>query len=609
MEDDKTRRVKSLLSSYYTADDDSDAAGRVGGAGKESTSNPDLRGSSTNLNSERFDLDAYYRNLLSKTVLRDLIERERALQSEVKTYDGDMQMLVYENYNKFISATDTIRSMRSKVDDMESKMRKLQTSIDCISDANEAVDVKMLERRTQFDELNNVRAVMRKLRHVFDLPKKVEIAIENGAVEVAARYLSTSMPFLMPFSSGTLVSVRTQLQAHAKRVVAILKEKISSNSDDCADAINLLKDLDEPVSELEAAFAQSAIGSLRKAASDVRSGLANTRLMKAGVANMNVFLEDLSKLESNLGSNAAKLCLQYESLFSKSSLAVREEVDLLLSEVLREFKRILVVSVDAETMDPSPYIDLVTKFNQTFANVQASLGPAHDVASAAKDCVESSVRNYVRIRLSQLEQECTRILDGALDSSGEFSEVDGRRFDQAIQTTLEHIHTLLVDGRDLLEDWKHECTDLVREGVFHMALSLYSYAQAMQHVCATSVLHLYMLMDIFRSKVVPNTDALMQNMFPSNTSNDSVGRRLTSSENKLVMGLPRSLLQNFVTMEGRQMSTIVRNGMSIDWATYSPGEVSHRGGRETRIDVRPAWPPCFASRKEVYTDTHLALLG
>ena len=149
----------------------------------------------------------------------------------------------------------------------------------------------------------------------------------------------------------------------------------------------------------------------------------------------------------------------------------------------------------------------------------------------------------------------------------------------------------------------------MREGVFHMALSLYSYAQAMQHVCATSVLHLYMLMDIFRSKVVPNTDALMQNMFPSNTSNDSVGRRLTSSENKLVMGLPRSLLQNFVTMEGRQMSTIVRNGMSIDWATYSPGEVSHRGGRETRIDVRPAWPPCFASRKEVYTDTHLALLG
>merc|ERR1719387_1671597 len=127
MEDDKTRRVKSLLSSYYTADDDSDAAGRVGGAGKESTSNPDLRGSSTNLNSERFDLDAYYRNLLSKTVLRDLIERERALQSEVKTYDGDMQMLVYENYNKFISATDTIRSMRSKVDDMESKIRQLRS--------------------------------------------------------------------------------------------------------------------------------------------------------------------------------------------------------------------------------------------------------------------------------------------------------------------------------------------------------------------------------------------------------------------------------------------------------------------------------------------------
>jgi len=40
-----------------------------------------------------------------------------------------MQMLVYENYNKFISATDTIRSMKSNVDGMDSNMQELQSII------------------------------------------------------------------------------------------------------------------------------------------------------------------------------------------------------------------------------------------------------------------------------------------------------------------------------------------------------------------------------------------------------------------------------------------------------------------------------------------------
>jgi hypothetical protein len=34
---------------------------------------------------------------------------------EIKELESDMQMLVYENYNKFISATDTIQEMKNKV--------------------------------------------------------------------------------------------------------------------------------------------------------------------------------------------------------------------------------------------------------------------------------------------------------------------------------------------------------------------------------------------------------------------------------------------------------------------------------------------------------------
>lgn len=51
------------------------------------------------------------------------------MSTEIKSLDGDMQMLVYENYNKFISATDTIRNMKSNVDGMGANMEELMSTI------------------------------------------------------------------------------------------------------------------------------------------------------------------------------------------------------------------------------------------------------------------------------------------------------------------------------------------------------------------------------------------------------------------------------------------------------------------------------------------------
>lgn len=51
-------------------------------------------------------------NLLRTKPAASLLEEDNQLVQEIKTLDSDMQMLVYENYNKFIGATDTIRNMK-----------------------------------------------------------------------------------------------------------------------------------------------------------------------------------------------------------------------------------------------------------------------------------------------------------------------------------------------------------------------------------------------------------------------------------------------------------------------------------------------------------------
>ena len=63
----------------------------------------------------------------------EVIEHNR-LQPSVKLHycpflqalDGDMQMLVYENYNKFISATETIKRMKNNVDAMDGDMEAVR---------------------------------------------------------------------------------------------------------------------------------------------------------------------------------------------------------------------------------------------------------------------------------------------------------------------------------------------------------------------------------------------------------------------------------------------------------------------------------------------------
>ena len=43
--------------------------------------------------------------------LTELMDKETEMVRHIKLLDSDMQTLVYENYNKFISATDTIRKV------------------------------------------------------------------------------------------------------------------------------------------------------------------------------------------------------------------------------------------------------------------------------------------------------------------------------------------------------------------------------------------------------------------------------------------------------------------------------------------------------------------
>ena len=86
-----------------------------------------------NINGPAFDPDMYTQKLIKEASLSQLMAQEAEVVKQIGALDSDMQTLVYENYNKFIAATDTIRKMRIDFRAMEDEMDALAGKMQNIS--------------------------------------------------------------------------------------------------------------------------------------------------------------------------------------------------------------------------------------------------------------------------------------------------------------------------------------------------------------------------------------------------------------------------------------------------------------------------------------------
>lgn len=92
---ERRRKAHGMLKLYYGLSE-GEAAGRSAG--------PDPL-DPTDLNGAHFDPEVYLDKLRRECPLAQLMDSETDMVRQIRSLDSDMQTLVYENYNKFISAT------------------------------------------------------------------------------------------------------------------------------------------------------------------------------------------------------------------------------------------------------------------------------------------------------------------------------------------------------------------------------------------------------------------------------------------------------------------------------------------------------------------------
>lgn len=127
-----------------------------------------------------FDSDLYAQKILKECSLKEVMDVEAAVIRDTQALHSDMQTLVYENYNKFISATDTMRSMKNEFKKMENEMNSLVTNIGTITGFSEDISSKLQDSRSQLSALSEKQSLLQKLQFLSCLPNKLKQLIEEG---------------------------------------------------------------------------------------------------------------------------------------------------------------------------------------------------------------------------------------------------------------------------------------------------------------------------------------------------------------------------------------------------------------------------------------------
>ncbi|KAJ3191134.1 Vacuolar protein sorting-associated protein 51 [Irineochytrium annulatum] len=240
--------------------------------------------------SEAFISATFINKLMYEKPLTDLIRTDTELISEIKELDGQMKTLVYQNYNKFIAATDTIRSMRDRVEAMDSDMAQLQEKFKAISTGSEAINAALAPKRARIHQLSGVHNLLQKLNFVFELPTQLETCLKEGKYKNAVRSYMNSSALLVHYSHiPAFRKIKEECDDTMVRVGVKVREKMKnpkSTPSEITESLSLLIGLKQQFpTELAAEYLKTMEGHMETIKADAFKHMASMKPEASHVAS------------------------------------------------------------------------------------------------------------------------------------------------------------------------------------------------------------------------------------------------------------------------------------------------------------------------------------
>eukprot|EP00249_Psilotum_nudum_P007543 c20645_g1_i1 orf=513-2891(-) len=471
--DSQTKRVRDLLSSFYGDDSSDETAAARPGLSRRDTLQA--------INTRAFDAERYMSSLVRRTNLEGLLQRHVEMAAEIKNLDSDMQMLVYENYNKFISATDTIRRMKENVAGMESDMEQLLDKVTVVRSKSDGVNASLFERRERIEELNGTRSLLRKVQFVFDLPKRLRKCLKSEAYSDAVRFYLGALPILKAYGKSSFQACKEESEEVMMAVTKRLQARVMTDSEAVnvrAEAVALLQQLNYSVESMMEQFLAVNVDRLLTALQGVASlpkpfsvEKDSASLEKTGKDSLNP-KKRMETLNKEVISNFAQSASTFRAIFPMGEKRLTEAATDLFNKYFESVQK----SLQSDVGDPSATgLISVLKVLSTDVGQLDEVFPEAGLPTYARQYAEVAVRHHVTHIFEGLYSRITGILSsGYIPPKGEILEQD-----KTLQMVLDNAKNAILQGsldvlwelRHLLDDevelmvkWRDHYIDLVQGG-------------------------------------------------------------------------------------------------------------------------------------------------
>ncbi|KAJ2908584.1 hypothetical protein GGI21_002741, partial [Coemansia aciculifera] len=175
------------------------------------------------IDTQGFDARKYLKKALLEQGVSELLATDIRLVSQVRQIDGDMKTMVYENYSKFISATETIGKMKADADFMDAEMERLSRRVNDISARTDSVNAHFFQRRTAIARLSDEHRTLKRLQFLFDLPDELNRYISKAQFVEAAKVWARTLPLLEHYRQ---LGVFATVEKDGKEIMASVETTI-----------------------------------------------------------------------------------------------------------------------------------------------------------------------------------------------------------------------------------------------------------------------------------------------------------------------------------------------------------------------------------------------
>lgn len=123
------------------------------------------------------DVTAVVGGYIKNHNLSNLVEEESKLNRQIGMLNSEFHTLLYENYNKLISAAQIIGKMSDNFDHMEEEIDKLSSNMEHIIQKSDYISVNLSNKFRQLSKLSNEHSKLERLQYASDLNNLV---VSNG---------------------------------------------------------------------------------------------------------------------------------------------------------------------------------------------------------------------------------------------------------------------------------------------------------------------------------------------------------------------------------------------------------------------------------------------